>query len=673
MPLSQMFPRLFLTAYVLLGSSAFAATSDPAASFENYNCAASSPNLNHYGQVINNTYTEWTVAYIQGATGPSITCMTTIAPTAAQLSQADAEALFAASQAVGSGGASTATSHPSVARQQSVDATDVSALPPATDVTTGTMTSTSGTGAPTSPQQLMGDVAHNDYATLDLGYGPPKTTSVAKASSIGRAQTIGTDDRVLVTDPTLTPYNLIGQLTVTWRDGTQSICTGVLVSANVVLTAGACTHNRERGGFAARATFAPGQNQSAALAAVTQANGSRDADYVETNNRWTLISGSETIQTTDARSDYGAYYFVQPWTFTSTFMPIAYDNTQGGTINSSGYPTAVHSQSGINQAQWYASGSETTRSVNTLRTFQVREYTIDASAGDNGAPFWIYDGVTRSIVGILSYGSDDLAGGVWFGGENKATVQTMAAWTPSQSAPAHTSSNLRVAGVFASNSTQTSSFVRFYNPTPQTATVTVRISDATTGTYLGTWTSPTLAAYTSMQYDVRTLEYDATPRISPTGHSQYTLNVSATIGMFFQHVIWNQVGVSLTNMSGCGNGWANDVTHTNNAHSSIVQNYPSVIIVHNLDLTASDATLGFYDSKTGIRIGGVKIPNIPSDAGVQFAVTDAEKAMNFTPNANQDHLNIVLEGDFLGYMQHEVYNTGAGVITNLSAKCYIAP
>jgi len=495
-----------------------------------------------------------------------------------------------------------------------------------------------------------------------------------EASRAERAAAVGSDDRVVIADTSLYPHTIIGQLVVTWRDGTQSICTGTLVSANVVLTAGQCAHDRERGGFAVRASFAPGQTQTQDLGAVSQPHGSRHADYVETNNRWTLISGGETVQLTDARSDYGAYYFVQGWTHAATYMPIVYGDTQTGTMNTAGYPTAVRSQKSINQAMWLSAGSETTRSVNLLRAFQVREFTMDVSAGNNGGPIWSYDGITRRIAGIISYGSDEVAGGVWFGGENAASVAAMVSWTPTRSAPVHTSSNLRVAGVFSGASTATDSYLRFFNATPQDGTVTVRIADSNSGALLGTWTSPTVKAFASSQFQMRTIELDATPRITPTANRQYTLNVSATFGLFFQHVVWNQVGASLTNLSGCGNGWSKDVLHTSNVHSSVVKDYPSVIVVHNLDVKAADATLAFYDSKTGNRIGGVKIPSIPSDAAVAFAITDAEKAMGFSPSSSisnyQDHYNVIQEGDFLGYFEHLVYNNGAGVITNLSAKCH---
>jgi len=72
--------------------------------------------------------------------------------------------------------------------------------------------------------------------------------------------------------------------------------------------------------------------------------GIRFADYVETNNRWTQISGGgETIQTLDARSDYAAFYFVTPWNHDRagfTFMPVVY-NDPSALVNIAGYPSDV--------------------------------------------------------------------------------------------------------------------------------------------------------------------------------------------------------------------------------------------------------------------------------------------------------------------------------------------
>ena len=142
---------------------------------------------------------------------------------------------------------------------------------------------------------------------------------------------------------------------------------------------------------------------------------------------------------------------------------------------------------------------------------------------------------------------------------------------------------------------------------------------------------------------------------------------------FFQHVLWNVPGQSFSNLSGCNNGLSDEVTSLINIHSSRIQGFPSAIMVHNLNTTAQDAKLTLYDARTGTRIGSIVVPAIPPNASATFSVPEVESALRHTPATDQYHYNLLLEGDFYGYLQHIVYNTGSGLVTNATAKCAMAP
>ncbi len=637
--------------------------------FSAYDCAAipASSGRRHIGQVIDGRYREWN----ENATGAAIHCLTQLKPTLRQMTRAEAEQLMADSAQVGKL-AAPAPMAAGVEKAQSAASGDPSATTLPRSVDGPGARETADGAAPSTLQPLLGSVTGNtENKILDLGFPAPAsgTRETAAAARREAPLAIGTDDRTRVVSSGGLPWNTIGQLIVTWKDGTQTACTGTLVSPYVVLTAGQCAHNRDKGGFAAGASFAPGQIQSGNLASVEQPYGARNADFVETNGRWTQISGGQTIQTPDARSDYAAYYFVAPWTI-STFMPVVYADTNDGVVNTAGYPVDAGNSKSFNQGTWTSSGVETARSKNILRAFQVREFSADVSAGQNGAPFWTLTPTSaRSIVGVVSYGGDEVAGGVWFGGENYTAVSNFVAWQPTTSSPTHQLDDLRVPVVYPSSTTFAQSFLRFYNPTPATGTVTVTVADGNTGTTLGTWTSPSLAPFSSLQFNIREIEQQATPAIAVGGRDRYTLNIASNFLGYFQHVLWNVQGASLTNLSGCSNGISSDVIHMGNVNTTQVGDFPSVIIVHNVGARSTNAVVGVYNAKTGERIGGVVIPNVPPNADAAFGMSDVETALNHHPAADEYNYNLVVESDFPGYLQHLVYNTRAGLITNMTAKC----
>ncbi|MGE3476100.1 MAG: serine protease [Rhodospirillaceae bacterium] len=635
--------------------------------FTTYDCAKAGADLDsrHVGQVIAGSYREW----VSLSKGRAVRCVSELVPQARPLSSADAQALLAASAQVGAAPAQRS------ARAASLEA---GAAPNFAHADLG--------GVATSGHVLNDAPDFKDYAILDGGFGKTLagTARMEKAAAAAQAEpaikidrekpaSVGIDERTRVTTVDEAPWNTIGQLVVTWRDGTQSICTGTLISPYAVLTAGQCAHNRSKGGFAARTSFAPGQTQENMLGAVTQRVPARNADYVETTSRWTQISGDESILINDARADYAVYYFLTAWTHATTLMPIVYDGTAAAVGNHAGYPTAITGARGINQAMWFSSGPETSRSSTLLRSIQIREYAMDVSTGSIGGPIWTFDGGNRAFVGIVSYGGDDYAGGVWFGGDNKTLISAWQSWAPGKPSPAMARPALSVPLTFPSSTGFASSLFRFYNPGLVAGAVSVTFRHGTTGSLLGTWTSPPLPPHSSKQFMVADMERQANPQIDPGGKDNYTATISTDFQGFVQTVIWNQTGLSLTNASGCSNGLADDVSNLINVHTTNITQYPSVIMIHNLADKASDAVIGVYDARKGDRLGGIVVPAIAPNAAATFGAADIERVLHYTPYFEHDHYNLVIENDFYGYGQHIVYNNGAGLVMNMTAKCLMRP
>lgn len=90
--------------------------------------------------------------------------------------------------------------------------------------------------------------------TEDTGYN---STTASNGTQPSTESVIGTDDRTQVTNTTDSPYRRTGQITFK-NNGSTYICTGWLISASTVVTAGHCL----KGGKSTNITFTPARNGS---------------------------------------------------------------------------------------------------------------------------------------------------------------------------------------------------------------------------------------------------------------------------------------------------------------------------------------------------------------------------------------------------------------------------
>lgn len=236
------------------------------------------------------------------------------------------------------------------------------------------------------------------------------------------------------------------------------------------------------------------------------------------------------------------------------------------------------------------------------------------------------------------------------------------------------SSNLAgrvVAGAFASNRTKAQSNIRFYNTDSGPGLVTVDVVDDLTGETVGRF-SRSIPGGASIQFSMEDIEAGASPQINPAaGDTQsYTLHVDAAFSGYVQHVLWNPAGGSLTNLSGCGNGLANTARDLGNVHTSIINGYPSYLLIYNSGATAANPAFTVTDARDGSSLGNFNLTSdiSPNTSAFVFA-SDLVEFFGGTPDSDQFHLNLELQSSFTGFAQHIVDNEGGGVLTNMTAKC----
>ena len=84
-----------------------------------------------------------------------------------------------------------------------------------------------------------------------------------------------------------------------------------------------------------------------------------------------------------------------------------------------------------------------------------------------------------------------------------------------------------------------------------------------------------------------------------------------------------------------------------------------------------EAELDVYEAATGEQIGSVSVSDI---LPATTAVAEAQEILDvidYTPDENDFHFNLILRSGFDGSIAHIVDNEGAGVLTNMSDKCLI--
>jgi len=679
------FSATFSSATVLAAESTAPAT-PRLPDMSSYNCAAVQQNATagtrHIGQVINGTYNEWHEIYVQSAGRQQLACVSMTRPTPRQLTREDAEVFLLRSFAVGAAPASSSTDRtqaaPETAQPVYAQPEPLKRLkpsdeaPPASGGQNGVEQKSSVPDVPPIPATKRFDES-----------APAPAPAPAKERSSGFAapddfpdepmkspQTVGVEDREVVTTTQIYPWNNLAYLEVSYPQGGNYRCSATVVSPYVVLTAGHCVHNKDRGGYITTARVYPGQSQSTPGSSVTRPYGSKsDIFAAQTTEQWTEISGDDSYFISQYRYDMAAIEFRTPFTYTSTFIPVIYSSTDSP-VTSTGYPAEFNNNTAY--GLYADTDAETSRSITSYRASHVREFAVDASGGNSGGPYIFTDPATgqRYLVGSLSYGEelDDQSGGPWYDSWNQSLLSGWVSWTPA--AAAGTTGGLRAASVYGSTQPNFLSYLRFYNSSSLAGTVDVTLADYDTGTVLGTWTSPPLAPRSARQFSIDVLENNA--NLPFTKSSTYSVSIRPTFTGLFQNVLWRRLDSTLSNLSTCDIPSTEQMTLIN-VHSSLLQGgYPAGVVIHNTGSSGVSVSLGIYNAENGARLGTYVTSSIPANGQRAYSIQTLESGAGFTPG-NVYHYVIKADVAFTGYLQHLMNNLAAGVTADMTATCALAP
>jgi hypothetical protein len=311
-------------------------------------------------------------------------------------------------------------------------------------------------------------------------------------------------------------------------------------------------------------------------------------------------------------------------------------------------------------------GTYTTTSIPVNGQAVIGIATIQASAGltPTSTQFHYTFKIEGSFRGSLQHLVNNLGRGV-------ITDMTTGCAFGTVASPASTLALRQPSPIFSSAQAASQSFLRFYNTGTTAGTVNVALSNSSTGASLGSWTSPTIPAGSSAQYQINTVE-SAIPG-SVTKPQYYATTLQTQISGFFQHVLYRPADGTLTNLSTCEAGVTSSASQLINVHSSVLDGsgFPSSVVVSNPSTSSFAAMLGIFDARNGNRLGTYTTASVAPGARLIIPVAAIQTAIGYTPPSDVFHYVIRAEGAFNGFLQHLVTNSGAGVITDMTTMCQL--
>lgn len=230
----------------------------------------------------------------------------------------------------------------------------------------------------------------------------------------------------------------------------------------------------------------------------------------------------------------------------------------------------------------------------------------------------------------------------------------------------------------AGNSALGESLLRFYNPGAEPGNVKVTLRDSDSGAYLGDWISPPIPGHGALQFSAKSIQANATRDGAPLTHelrAYFNFEITSSFNGSAQHVVWNEQGGVLSNLSSCSSpSAAGGAKVLMNVHSSAFNGYPSRIRIVNTGAVPASAKLALYNAGTGVKVAEWATPEIGSAAAYEIMVPVIESRVLMVEGAmlgSNGYYNVAIE-NFSGYLQHLVENMTPGALIDMTAKCDIA-
>jgi hypothetical protein len=234
-----------------------------------------------------------------------------------------------------------------------------------------------------------------------------------------------------------------------------------------------------------------------------------------------------------------------------------------------------------------------------------------------------------------------------------------------------------IGGIRPSFTGTTESYLLFHNQSSVPGAVTVALYNGATGEKVAAWVSPTIPAHASRQFQIDDLERAAVqPFVKPAA---WGIRIeSATMGGYFQHILFDRAAGAITNASSCDAGVTGVPYVLPYAYTSLFADFPSTIVFTNA--TSSGAFLGasLNAADTGAQVGlGGYYPSGPFNTApaartaTALTMSELQARLNFTPTPETSRVAVQGSDTRLvgAYLQHVLESRRTGVLSDMNTAC----
>ncbi|MBV7392485.1 trypsin-like serine protease [Enterococcus sp. ALS3] len=199
-----------------------------------------------------------------------------------------------------------------------------------------------------------------------------ETTSIEKI--------IGNDDRTKILNTQSPPYSSIVQIEMRFGTNDWYVGSGVLVSPNIVLTAGHVVYDNDTKKWASEIIVSPGRNEQ------IKPYGSTTSYALSAHDGWVNATSDSDLE----EYDIGMIRLNEPLGIYSGWLNVSTNVTDNMQIITSGYPGDKYVNN-IYPTMWTSSGYINELTENNLY------YQLDTTGGQSGSP--IYD-TQNNVIGV---------------------------------------------------------------------------------------------------------------------------------------------------------------------------------------------------------------------------------------------------------------------------------
>lgn len=237
----------------------------------------------------------------------------------------------------------------------------------------------------------------------------------------------------------------------------------------------------------------------------------------------------------------------------------------------------------------------------------------------------------------------------------------------------------RASGLLSSLQPLAQSTLRFYNGGETAGTVRLQLYGNTDDQALGAWVSPEIPAGGVREFDIATIEREATPHrtdayIPPALSKQnfYGLRIEAPFEGLFQNMLQTPGG-AYTNGSACYEGVGTDQKVAIGVTASVraAERGASTVVVSNTGAAPAAAVLTVIDARTGEVVGAFTTATIPANALIKLDAGAIEAAARIPADPARTHYVIKADQGFTGFLQHLVTSSAQGVVSDMTAACLL--